>query len=127
MTVRGAAGLYTAIRLPRRRRARAARAKGFVVHRLVQDFARRAYEREARGGRTAGGTRMDRRRVYGAIRTTREAGRFSTHSRRMRSQLRYVPTKRRSPSQRHGCSMRLGAYLGEVGTARAVSTRRPRG
>ena len=85
-------------------------AKGFVVHRLVQDFARRAMTRGAPGRGAAGGAGLGQRGVRRRSATTCEAGRSSTRSRRTRSRSRGARTRRGSPS-------RPARLFNELGTA----------
>jgi len=74
-------------------------ASGFVMHRLVQDFARRAMTEERRCGRRWVGSMTH----LSATRRTCEAGRSSTRSRRTRWRWRVGRTRRGSQRRAERC------------------------
>ena len=79
--------------------------KGFSMHRLVQDFARRAMTEERRVEATREALEWVNAAVPWASRTTCGTGRRSIRSRRTRSPSRNGLTRRESPRRRRGCSI----------------------
>ncbi len=82
-------------------------APGFIVHRLVQDFARRAMSEERRVQALREALEWVECGVSSRLPTTYGAGPSSIRSRRTRSRSRAAQTRRRSPSRRLGCSISL--------------------
>ena len=80
---------------------------GFVVHRLVQDFARRAMSEERRAQALREALEWVNAAFVGDP-TTCGAGQSSIRSRRTRSRSRAMRTQRRSPSRRRGLFSQLG-------------------
>ena len=93
-------------------RAKRRGSKGFVIHRLVQDFARRAMS-EARRAEALSEALGWVNAAFTGDPTTCGLGRSLTRSRRTRSRSQGRRMRRGSPSRRRGCSINSPCCHGE--------------